>query len=57
MERRITLYADKGKVLTNGTIYGKQIHLAIGELDYMYYEISEEEYEKIVKEQEKQEIL
>ena len=57
MERRITLYADKGKVLTNGTIYGKQIHLAIGEQDYLFYEISEEEYEKIVKEQEKQEIL
>lgn len=52
MEKRITLYADKGKVLTNGTIYGKQIHLAIGEQDYLFYEISEEEYEKIVEEQE-----
>ena len=56
MEKRITLYADDGKVLTNGTIYGKQIHLAIGESEYLYYEITEEQYQEILKEQEEKEI-
>ena len=52
MEKRITLYADDGKVLTNGKNYGKQIHLAIGEKEELYYEITEKEYEEILKEQE-----
>lgn len=50
MKKRVTLYAEKGKVLTNGEIYGKQIHLAVGENEYSFYEISEEEYNKILEE-------
>ena len=52
MNKRIVLYADNGKVLTNGTDYGKIIYLAVGANAYDYYEITEEEYERIVKEQE-----
>jgi hypothetical protein len=57
MEKRITLYADNGKVLTNGKNYGKQIHLAIGESEYLYYEITEEQYQEILKEQEEKEAV
>ena len=52
MNTRKTLYANEGKVLTNGTTYGRQIILACGETGEDYYEITEAEYEKILKEQE-----
>lgn len=47
MFTRITLCADEGKVLTNGEIYGKIIHLAVGADANEYYEITQDEYEKI----------
>ena len=47
MKTRLILYADEGKVLTNGTLYGKQIFLAEGENPNDYYEISQAEYEAI----------
>ena len=46
MKTRTVLYADKGKILTNGEIYGKKIFLAEGANERGFYEISEEEYEK-----------
>ena len=52
MTTRIILYAEEGKVLTNGEIYGKTIYLAEGLDESGFYEISDEEYEKILKEQE-----
>lgn len=51
MKKMITLYADEGKVLTNGTIYGSTISLANGLNGEDFYEITEEEYETLLKEQ------
>lgn len=45
MTQRTVLYADEGKILTNGTAYGKVIFLAVDEDESAYYEISEAEYE------------
>lgn len=41
---RKVLYADEGKVLTNGEIHGKVIYLAEGLDESSFYEITEEEY-------------
>jgi hypothetical protein len=54
MQTRVVLYADKGKILTNGEIYGRQIFLAEGESAEDYYEITEAEYEEILKEQQEE---
>lgn len=43
----ITIFADKGKVLTNGKIYGTTISLAEGMSADEFHEITEEEYNKI----------
>ena len=50
MKKMITLYADEGKVLTNGEIYGTVISLAEGLDDAGFYEITEAEHEEILKE-------
>jgi hypothetical protein len=52
MKQRTVLYADEGKVLTNCTDYGKQIFLADGVEPSEYHEITEEEYAKVMNEQE-----
>ncbi|MBR5155951.1 MAG: hypothetical protein IKW62_05680 [Clostridia bacterium] len=49
MKTRIVLYADEGKVLTNGEIYGKQIYLAEGLAEDGFYEITDAEYQDILK--------
>ena len=54
MKQRIVLYSEEGKILTNGEIYGKQIFLADGVDKSSFYEISDEEYENILKEQDKE---
>lgn len=48
MEQRTVLCATEGNVLTNGTIYGRQIYLAQGMNAGEFYEISEGEYEKLL---------
>ncbi len=41
---RTVIYADEGKVLTNGTVYGAVIYLAEGENSENYREITAKEY-------------
>ena len=53
MKTRITLYADEGMVLTDGENYGTTVHLEVGVDGKEYREITKEEYEKIMEEQEK----
>ena len=47
MKSRIVLYADDGKVRTDGNTYGKQIFLADGADPESYHEITDAEYEAI----------
>ncbi len=54
MKTRMTLIADEGKVLTDGKIYGKKVHLAVGQDGEGFREITEKEYEAIKAEQEAQ---
>ena len=49
---RIVLTADEGKVLTDGKIYGKKIYLAEGASVDAYHEITEEEYNAAMVEEE-----
>lgn len=51
MKTSVVIYADEGKVLTNGEIYGKQIFLADGEMVSDYHEIPEAEYAEIQAEE------
>jgi hypothetical protein len=51
MKTRKVLYAESGKVLTNGEIYGTRIYLAEGQSGYDFYEISAEEYAAIMEAQ------
>lgn len=48
---RILIKASKGKILTDGETYGKEIFLAEGVDASTFHEIPEEEYQKILEEQ------
>lgn len=53
IEGRTHLIADDGKRVTNGKdVYGLDIILAVGTDDTLFYEITEEEYRKIMAEEE-----
>lgn len=50
MKKQVTLYADEGKIITDGKNYGTTISVAIGGDIDKYYEITQEEYNEIQKE-------
>lgn len=52
MKQRITLYAEDGMILTDGEHYGTVIHLALDSDAENWHEITREEYEKTLREQE-----
>ena len=47
---KILIFADEGKVLTDGESYGTPISLGTGRSPDEYTEITIEEYEKILEE-------
>lgn len=51
MGRQI-IEAKNGMILTDGEIYGKKIYLAEGHSVDKFYEITIEEYEEILKQEE-----
>ena len=51
MKTRTILYADEGKVLTDGEVFGEVIFLSESQREDDYHEISREEYEQIVAEE------
>lgn len=54
MKTTKVLYAENGRVLTNGKIYGTRIYLAEGMSADGFYEISTEEYAAIMAQKEKE---
>lgn len=48
MKTRKVIYADEGKVLTDGTSYGRVIFLADGADESAFHEITDEEYQAIL---------
>lgn len=54
MKKRTVIYADEGMILTDGSTYGTQIFLAEGEGSEKYTEITKEEYDAILAEEEKE---
>ena len=45
------LIASEGMVLTNGEVYGKQVHLSNASNEESWHEITEQEYEEILAKQ------
>ena len=52
MKIRKTLYAENGKILTDGTRYVHIVTLEVGRDESEYYEITEAEYDEILKKME-----
>lgn len=50
--KRIKLTASDGKWLTDGEAYGKIVYLGVNDKPENWYEITEEEYEKIMRAEE-----
>ena len=55
MKQRITLYAEDGMILTDGEHFGTVIHLATDADADLWHEITREEYERILAQQEETE--
>lgn len=56
MKTRKVIYADEGKVLTDGKIYGKRIYLGEGIDVDKFYEISDAEYARMLEEKSKEQL-
>lgn len=56
MKKRILLYADEGKILTDGVHYTESSMLEIGRSEDDFYEIDKSEYEAIMKAKEEEEL-
>lgn len=54
MTTRKIIYADEGKILTNGKEYGKIVYLAVGETADNWHEIYLAEYEKQLQEEQQE---
>lgn len=55
MKQRTILYADEGKILTDGIdVYATPVMLEIGRDENDFYEITEEEHKEILKQKEKE---
>lgn len=54
---RIKLTASEGMILTNGEAYGKEVYLGSNDSADNWHEITEEEYNTIIAEKEKEEAL
>ena len=52
--KQTLLEASEGHILTNGTSYGKVVALGVGDKPENWSEITTEEYEKILEEQDNQ---
>ena len=46
------LFANNGKIVTDGKSYGRQIHRLSNEMVKDWYEITEAEYQEILKQEE-----
>ena len=57
VDERVVLTADNGMVITDGKSYGRTIYLAVGATEEGFYEITKAEYERIIAEQEPQNIM
>lgn len=49
MKTRIILYADEGKILTDGEIYGSTVYLSEERNPSEFYEITEKEYNEVLE--------
>ena len=56
MKTRTTLYADDGMILTDGENFGRIVHLAVGADASKWHEITNEEYEALLKAKEEEEV-
>lgn len=50
--KRIKLNANEGMILTNGEAYGRVVYLGVTDKPENWYEITEEEYQRILEETE-----
>ena len=57
MKKRITLIAEDGKWLTNGEKYLREVMLPVGENGEAWHEVTDAEYEKIIAENQRDDIL